>query len=333
MLQLNPIFANGIVLAANKPIRIFGNGCGSVSVSFLGETVAKAVTDDWCIELSARPCGGPYTMEISLDGKQTRLSDVYVGEVILLSGQSNIQFKMHESKDLDAICEPCEALRTFSLERIEKSEFYRPEDGWVVCKDADVIKNWSAIGYEVGLAVCKQKGCAIGLIACYQGASVIQSWMPVGTADRLGIHIPTEALHIDHSNYSLWNGDGVLYETMLQRLMPYSLSHVIWYQGESNATPAEGAVYKDMLTEMIRIWREDFDDKALPFIIVQLANNDSRMRRHNGWILVQAAQMKIQDAVANVKAVVCKDVCESNDIHPPTKRYLSERIADVINKM
>lgn len=332
MIKLNPIFADGIVFAANKPIRIFGVGNGHVSVSFLGEPVEQDAQGDWCLELSARSYGGPYTMDLTLDGKNITISDVYVGEVILLAGQSNIEFKMRESKDYPELSETNNLLRLFSLNKISKNDFYDPTDKWVPCDSKEGIKYWSAIGYETGLEVCKKKGCAVGLISCNQGASCIQSWLPAGTSDRLAIHIPAELACANRTAYPAWNGDSALYRAMQQKIVPFSLSHVIWYQGESNHADAEAVEYKKFLTELLRVWREDFKDSELPFIVVQIANYISRMKKGPGWELIQKMQMEIQNEVANVTTVVSKDVCEDDDIHPPTKRYLSKRIAAVINQ-
>ena len=332
MLTLRPIFTDGIVFAANKPIRIFGCGSGKVAVSFLGETVEKTVADEWCLELTARPYGGPYTMEITLDGEQKTLADVYVGVVLLLSGQSNIEFRMRESKDYPELSEPCPTLRVFHAERVDQKGIFRPMHGWQRCDSDHIIANTSAVGYETGLLLAKRLGCAIGLISACQGASVIQSWMPEGTMDRLGLHFTKEELSHSHFDYPLWNPHGMLYNTMLKPWMPYSVSKVVWYQGESNAAPVESKSYKKMLTEMIRIWRENFKDESLPFIVIQIANYQARLKRDDAWATIQAAQMQIQDEIANVKTVVCADVCEDDDIHPPTKRYLSERVADVIGK-
>ena len=330
-LQLNPIIANGAVFAANKPIRIFGIGDGHVAVDFLGEHAeTEGQNGTWLIKLSPRPDGGPYEMTVTLNGEAVQLTDLYVGEVLLLSGQSNMSFRMNESADLPFVNESLDTLRLFSAENVHKNGYFRPQNGWMHCSDRDVIEHCSAIGYEVGLSIAKKKGCAVGLISAAQGASVIQSWLPVGALDRLGIRFKPEELHNDHTGYPTWNGDGILYNTMIRPSVPYSLSHVIWYQGESNASVAESRRYKEMLCELIRVWRSDFVDATLPFVIVQLADTEKRMRHHDGWITVQKAQAEISSEVAGVQTVVSRDVCESDDIHPPTKRFLAERIANII---
>ena len=69
-------------------------------------------------------------------------------------------------------------------------------------------------------------------------------------------------------------------------------------------------------------------DSELPFIVVQIA--DCLSRDTDAWHLIQAEQMRAQDVIANVRTVACRDVCENDDIHPPTKHVLSKRISDLL---
>lgn len=330
-LQLSPIFQSGAVLAANKPIRIFGIGNGHIAVDFLGaHAEADSKNGAFCVTLPAFPYGGPYEMRITLDGEAITLQDLYIGEVLLLAGQSNIAFRMSEAKEFSEWNKPCHALRVFFPERVTKSGLYHPEDGWKICEEEAVIAYTSAIGFEVGSILVKKLGCAVGLIGAHQGASVIQSWMPAGACEAIGLHFTKEELYRSHFDHPLWNDPGQLYEAMLKPWIPYTVSRVIWYQGESNASPAESAVYHKILAEMIRIWRAEFADPALPFTVIQIADYDKNIAKGCGWRQIQEAQIKVQDEVPYVKTVISRDVCETDDIHPPTKQHLSARVAALI---
>ncbi len=330
-MNLNAIFQNGMVLAANKPIRIFGSGTGDCTVRFLNIAYSGHSNGDrWCVEIPAHPAGGPYVMDVMLNGEETHITDVYLGEVILLHGQSNIQYKLRESNYPIEQYEACERVRLFTPKEMFGCEDYRAEDGWVTCT-AEEAGHFSAIGYHVAIRLAKEKGCAVGLIACSMGASVIESWMPEGTFAEMGIHLTEDQIHRDHfrtEEPENFNVEGYLYHALVEEIMPYSLTQVIWYQGESNATPAEGAHYARMLTRLIAERRRDFADEALPFTVVQLADCESRAGL--GWTLVQEAQMRVAQTVPYVTTVVCRDICETDQIHPPTKHVLSERIARVI---
>lgn len=60
-------------------------------------------------------------------------------------------------------------------------------------------------------------------------------------------------------------------------------------------------------------------------MIIQLADLDGR--NDEAWKTVQVAQQEIGDMLPHVKSVISRDVCESHDIHPPTKDALSKRVA------
>ena len=214
----------------------------------------------------------------------------------------------------------------FVTERIEKTDRYTPEDGWVLCEKEEVC-NWSAIAYLAGNKVSLDNDVAIGVIACYQGASVIESWVPEGTFSRMGINIPVSEKSENHitPEYSIWNGDGNLYSYAFSQVVPYSLSAVVWYQGESDSSESEDRVHIDELSELIK--RKDLKNEELPFIIIQLAN---RTDGNKGWEVVQEAQTKIQNEIPNVATVVSGDVCEVDEIHPPTKHKLAWRVADAL---
>lgn len=176
--------------------------------------------------------------------------------------------------------------------------------------------------------VSQKLNVAVGLISCYQGASVIESWLPEGTLEKNGIVIPDEGKNIDHffENYSSWNTDGTLYEKALGQVVPFKVSAIVWYQGENDASSGEAPFYKDELKLLIDAWRKDFDDLSLPFVIVQIADTYKGI----GWKTLQKAQYDIQSEVNCVKTVISADVCEKDEIHPPTKDKLSQRIADAL---
>jgi sialate O-acetylesterase len=329
-MKLDKIFTSNMVFAAGKPIRIYGDGNGTAEVCFAGMSKTESFFgDSWLIELPPVGYGGPYELKATLGGEEHILTDVYVGEVYIFAGQSNMQFKMHESNTDPKTCFANSKIRLFSTDRIEQGDRYKASDGWVVC-DRDNIKDFSAIAYLVSNEISVENNVAVGAIACYQGASVIHSWVPKGAFQKIGIDIPSDKKSADCLNeyFGRWNGDGQLYEYSFLQIAPFSVSGVIWYQGESDAYPEESKVYGEMLAEMIRIWRADLRDEKLQFIIVQIA--DFQPRFDDMWKAVQRAQAEAEKRIENVKTVRCADVCETDDIHPKTKDKLSHRIAGSI---
>jgi len=325
MVTLNPIFTNGVILQANKTVKIFGDGDGEVTVEFSGQAKSVVSQGKWLIEFEAQNYGGPYTMYVTLDGEKTEITDIYFGDVYLLGGQSNMQFKMWERREPTDVYEGNENVRLFTVDRMEENteERWGMADGWVTLTKENA-KDFSAIGYYVSQELAKDR--KIGLIACYQGASVIQSWLKKEVAQRQELQV--ENKFADHEWFPIWNDDGVLYDHMLTKIIPYPMASVLWYQGESNASVDEARIYLRFLDALTSSWRADFMDNDLEFIVIQLADYDER--NTEGWHLVQEAQMRAQNELKNVKTVICRDVCETNDIHPRSKKELSLRIVKAL---
>ena len=325
-MKLGDIFTSGMVFAAKKTIRIFGSGEGSAEVTFAGQTRTVVSTGDtWCTEFPPMEYGGPYELKFQGDGEPVLLNDLYIGEVYLFSGQSNMAFTLVRTNTPKEMYEDNDSLRYIQITN-------RPEEmAWVKAKREEV-NAWSALGYLAGMNIQKDKKIHVGIILCAIGASAIESWLPEGTLEKIGIQIPLEEKHLDHYHEKLiaMNQDGFLYHHKLERVIPFSLSGAVWYQGESDASESEGAVYEQELSELIRIWRGDFRNEHLPFCIVQLADYEGRIKLDSGWRLVQEAQMRISRHVPNVYTVVSKDICETDDIHPQTKDQLAVRIAEAI---
>ncbi len=318
------IFTNSLVLQANKPIRIFGEAESDVTVTLAGESVSvKAVNGRFLAELPAMPYGGAYELTVESGEEKIALSDVYVGEVILFSGQSNMQFHMSESVTPECEYADDSLLRIFVSLRIEDAEKLHPSDGWTPAR-LDNIGCWSALAYLVGRRM-RTLGCAVGVVACSQGASVIQSWIDEKLLLTSDLNLPDELLHRDRHDptYSQWNAPGTLFHYMLEPMIPFGFGNVVWYQGESNTSPAESRIYVKLLEMMISNWRGRFMS-YLPFSVVQIA--DYKPRSDEAWKLMQKAQLDAQSAISGVKTVICADVCENDDIHPKTKWKLADRI-------
>ena len=120
---LHSLFSDHMVLQQQKPIRIFGMGAGHIAITFLGATYeADCRGGDFCIELPAAPAGGPYEMHVDLDGEQKTLTDVMIGEVFMVGGQSNMQMKLCEVVAPRGGVDDQPLVRYFTAQRPERGE-------------------------------------------------------------------------------------------------------------------------------------------------------------------------------------------------------------------
>ncbi|MCS3869600.1 sialate O-acetylesterase [Chryseobacterium ginsenosidimutans] len=123
-----------------------------------------------------------------------------------------------------------------------------------------------------------------------------------------------------------WKPTG-LYNAMLNPLTQYPIKAILWYQGESNtAKPQE---YGDLLSTMILDWRNKWNQKDLPFFIVQLANfmEAKSQPTESNWAELREQQRKVSQTVQNTGLAVTIDIGEWNDIHPLNKKEVGKRLS------
>lgn len=100
-MQLDYPFSNHMVLQHHKKIKITGTSQEQcISITFLDQEYFTQVNNNhWCIEMYLENIGGPYVMTIDENGKKTELDDIYIGDVYLAAGQSNMEFKVKQLKE------------------------------------------------------------------------------------------------------------------------------------------------------------------------------------------------------------------------------------------
>ncbi|MSR62017.1 MAG: sialate O-acetylesterase [Planctomycetes bacterium] len=132
------------------------------------------------------------------------------------------------------------------------------------------------------------------------------------------------------------NHPGNLYNSMIAPLGGYGLRGVVWYQGEYNTGTSletrealEPALYARQLETLVASWRARWG-RELPFYVVQLSSwlaPSSRPVLDHGWPLVREQQARAVERLANSGLAVTLDVGDAENIHPPRKRPVGERLA------
>ena len=123
-----------------------------------------------------------------------------------------------------------------------------------------------------------------------------------------------------------------LAESMLRHVSPYTLTGLLYYQGEDDAGRTDH--YDTLMIAMIRFWRRLFRDAELPFLFVQLPmwinwDTEDSFR----WPLTRLAQAAARDAVRNTGMVCLLDQGEYGNIHPVHKQPVGERLAELLLAM
>ncbi|WP_245705485.1 sialate O-acetylesterase [Chitinophaga filiformis] len=124
----------------------------------------------------------------------------------------------------------------------------------------------------------------------------------------------------------------VLFNTMINPVIPFGIKGFIWYQGEANAAAAYD--YRTLFPMLIADWRKRWRQGDLPFLFVQLANymKTKPLPSESEWAELREAQtLTLSQPNTGMACVI--DIGEANDIHPKNKQEVGRRLALVANKM
>ena len=127
----------------------------------------------------------------------------------------------------------------------------------------------------------------------------------------------------------------VLWNKMINPLLPYPIKGALWYQGESNASPGQAFEYRTQFANMITDWRKRWGVGAFPFLWVQLANYmavDTAPNPNSAWAMLRESQTATL-ALPNTAQAVIIDLGETNDIHPKNKQDVGKRLALAARKV
>ncbi len=178
------LFADGAVLQRDQPMPVWGwaRPAARIEVDFDGRA-AQATTDAqgrWQVRLPPHPAGGPYRLRVSGDGAILQVRDVWVGDVWLASGQSNMEWPLAQARDgaraVAAAHDP--QLRHF---KVPKSWAEQPAEQlaggeWKAATPQNAGA-FSAVAYHFARALRERTGVPIGIIDSTWGGSAIAAWM------------------------------------------------------------------------------------------------------------------------------------------------------------
>jgi sialate O-acetylesterase len=355
-LWLPSLFSDRMVLQQGKPAPVWGKAAPMmpVAVEFQGQKVTGAAGADgrWKVllaPLSASKVGADLTVTAGMETRAVR--HVVVGEVWLLSGQSNMAFLMSSilrtpeitgserraeaekkgkgpsqiraEKDMAEANDPL--LRSYRVDNVSADrprEDARTKSGWMEWNKKNA-PDFSAMGYYFAERLRKSLDVPVGIVQCSWGGSGASSW------------VSAEALRGPDVN-TVWPEDVLewtsnirqtrLYNGMLKPTAPYAIKGFAWYQGETEAVDSQNAyVHRYVLKALIKDWRRTWRDDELPFYLVQLPalNNGDR------WAVVRESQ-SYASLLPHTWMVPTLDIVPPGDLHPKNKYAVAGRMADMV---
>lgn len=331
--RLPNIIGSHMVLQQKSKVKLWGWAAASETITIKttwDTTTYKAVANNgaqWESEINTPAAGGSYTITIEGENKIV-LEDVLIGEVWVCSGQSNMEWS--GDQDLkESIDEAPKANQPeIRLFYVTKSTALYPQDNlegkWVVCSPESMI-HFSAIGYFFGKKINSSIKTPVGLINSNWGGTPAETWTPAYVIEKDPI-IKKGAESL--GQYAWWpSNTAIAYNAMIAPLTKFSISGVLWYQGESNVSSYYS--YEQLFTGMIDAWRAAWN-KNFPFYFVQIAPY-TYGNNINGALL-RETQTKASKHPNTAMVVVSDLVPDTTNIHPTLKIEVANRLANIALK-
>lgn len=171
----------------------------------------------------------------------------------------------------------------------------------------------AGLGLTFGKLMHQRTGVPIGLIPSAHGGTSMAQWDPALKSE----------------------GGGSLYGATLKRFEAVGgkVAGILWYQGESDANPADAARYQDRMTQLVQSFRDDFGQPDLPFYIVQIGCFVCPPSPEGiaGWNGIREAQRTWAGTLPHTATVSAIDLGLDDGIHIGTQDFkrLAKRLADV----
>jgi len=190
-IELPWLLSDGAVLQRDEPIPIWGTApAGSeVTVDFAGEKRKARVDADgnWNTEFSPKRAGGPYTITAATESITRTSTDIWMGDVWLCSGQSNMEWPLRNSQGAETEIQTSSFLQVRHF-KIPTSWSVTPSDnlagGQWQPATREHLGGFSGVGWYFAKQIHTTTKIPIGLINATWGGSKIEAWMSPSTLGK-----------------------------------------------------------------------------------------------------------------------------------------------------
>jgi len=328
-LLVSSIRADGIVKAP-APNQVFqrdDNGVADIPVA-LDDSIAGAENVQGVLinnggqfvlpfvdgKLVGVPTGGPYTVGLTYtqngQGRSVQVGPVYVGDLWVLAGQSN----MEGVGDLVDVTPPDPNVMALGMDgkwtqAVEPLHWLVDSPDPVHSGDPATRADRSVqthrnrtkgagLGLPFAVEMARATGVPVGLVAAAHGGTSMAQWDPAKKGE----------------------GGNSLYGSMLRQvqLAGGRVKGVLWYQGESDAFDEPSKAFARTFADFIAAVRADLGRPDLPFYYVQIGRFVNDADPVN-WNRVQEAQRVLPDRIANTAVVAVIDLELDDAIHVGTR--------------
>jgi sialate O-acetylesterase len=314
-LKFAPYFTTHMVLQRDISVPVWGTAAAgtAITVTFQNPSVEESVSTtaaangQWMVRLSSMSASTAAGKLIVKGGKSTlTLTDVLIGDVWVLSGQSNTQVKL---KDADGGSAAAAGSGSYPNIRLQNNSTQGGPGKWEVSNPGNT-PYWSAVGFFFARALHD-------LIVLDYGMDPV----PIGVH-----HVAKGGTAI--SQWTTYGGgaNGKLYKDKIKPLQPFAIRGVLWYQGETDGDFESTALkYYEMLPALFESWRADWGQGDFPFVYAQIAP----IADHPYWPIVRDAQVSTLEVTVHTAMACIIDVptVPATDPHPSNKEPVGDRLA------
>ena len=352
------VFTDGAILQHGVRVPVWGvaEPGERVTVTF-GAALASATAGAdgrWRVDLPPQEASSVgRTLSVasaSGDACAATVSDVLVGEVWIVCGQSNAslplwggnpRYRDREGALVAALTDRPTVRYAVSNGSwtLEPQAESRQPIVWKRFSQTNLgdARGGSCCAYAVTFACALQDALKVpvGLVCAYSGSTPIETWIPrEGFAahddlrDYLDLpRIPPEKWTDRARNDTFMRHGGfqqpsVMWNARLAPWCPYAAKGVLFYQGCSNSWNAER--YLSLQHALYDSWSEKFENGDLRFRYVQVVPWPFRQ---NCTLGVSLAQAQFAHEQTNAAMVVVSDIGNNWDAHPADKGPVGRRLA------
>jgi sialate O-acetylesterase len=325
---LPSIFGDHMILQQGMSLPVWGKAKPGekVTVSLGGRTAQTeaGVDGSWRVMLAPFPETSD-ALTMAVQGENLiEIQDVIVGDVWVCAGEGNMEFPLSDAVGgKDDHGATSDSLLRFYLPNTQNStqaDSYG-KGHWVVCSPQDSA-DFSAVGYFFARDLRSARHLPVGIIQCTKKDAPLSSWISRKSS-------PSTA-------------SSTAFNDLISPLIPYAISGMIWYQGESDAGLA-ALQYRRLFPRLIRDWRADWKEGPFPFFFVLSAgfgeeggapveafsHESHSLGRGLPW-LREGEEAAL--TLPNTGVAVATDLGLPDELHPPDKLDVGRRLAMLARK-
>ncbi len=194
-IKLASPFGDHMVLQQNALVPVWGTGAAGEKITVLfgkqRKTVTTGADGKWMIKLNKLKAGGPFELLV-IAKNSIRLKDVYVGEVWLCSGQSNMDMTVAKedrywcgvnNEAVEVANARYPLIRLFDVDYTPSDVQLNDVSGKWEITSPETVGHFSAAAYFFARELYNKYKVPIGLITTAYGASTAEAWISKKTLE------------------------------------------------------------------------------------------------------------------------------------------------------